>query len=762
MSRINALLGTAGFATSLALAGCFSNNTHKLDTDDSVEESSFEVSVDEPTDLEHDTHSGSGSDDTGTASATTATSSETHETAASTESSDSERADSSSSTQDPQPQDTGSASETQDTGHEPDCEPLASTGCGEDGSVHAFNSCGEDDGIVQECPVHSLCVELEHAVRQASCTCTHHWTGQDCEICPQNWDAFANCNSCAHRWTGSLCDVCPNHFTSSSNCSACQAGWAEGDCNTCVRYADATSTAASATGLSWATAFKLVRDAIDAAAQAISTGAVESCEVWVAGGTYYTFLTSANDTVTLRNGVDVYGGFRGDETSKASRNPKEVLTVLSGKRSSSSPMEERACHVLTATPSSEVIVDGLIISDGSASNRSCPEGSGGGAWVKNARVHFSDCAFMSNQASYGGALQSEGALAHITLQKSRVMNNNSSKDGAAVHVIDGASLIAKTSTFTGNATSMGGTGSGGAIFAGAGANLIVTDCVFERNATMTKGSAIAVRTSSSAQVERSTFVGHWAGPQGGTLAASDGAILNVQTSLFISNAAQGTAVIGAAYGSTIHFANCTVAKIVDSNAEPVFRSDNSDLGKGNLSLTNCIVWTPGNPLFTNASGATTTVAYTDTSDSLQSGAGNKAQIPLFAGQPLYSGYWKASSASIATYETVFTKADGEEAWTPGELEGAVIWFDTSNNSTAVVTKNTARSLTLAGSLTSSYAGKSYAIYDYALGAGSPCIDAGTTTGTTPLTDIEGTSFSDVPGIGVAGVKHDMGAYEFVP
>ena len=61
-----------------------------------------------------------------------------------------------------------------------------------------------------------------------------------------------------------------------------------------VWYVDDSNTGGPWDGLSWATAFQLIQDGVDAA----SSGD----EVWVVGATY-------EESVTLVSGVSVYGGF---------------------------------------------------------------------------------------------------------------------------------------------------------------------------------------------------------------------------------------------------------------------------------------------------------------------------------------------------------------------------------------------------------------------------------------------------------------------
>ena len=90
-------------------------------------------------------------------------------------------------------------------------------------------------------------------------------------------------------------------------------------------FVDGSATGAN-DGTSWANAFTRLDSALTAA---------KSCpqltEVWVADGTY-TPTSTANRFLTfdLTNGLGVFGGFAGGETSRAQANPTANPTILSG------------------------------------------------------------------------------------------------------------------------------------------------------------------------------------------------------------------------------------------------------------------------------------------------------------------------------------------------------------------------------------------------------------------------------------------------
>lgn len=78
-------------------------------------------------------------------------------------------------------------------------------------------------------------------------------------------------------------------------------------------------------GHSWDTSFKTVQEGVNAA--------VTGDEVWVAKGTYF-------ENITLKDGIALYGGFTGFETSRNQRDFKTNETILDGNETPESQMDE--------------------------------------------------------------------------------------------------------------------------------------------------------------------------------------------------------------------------------------------------------------------------------------------------------------------------------------------------------------------------------------------------------------------------------------
>ena len=185
-------------------------------------------------------------------------------------------------------------------------------------------------------------------------------------------------------------------------------------------YVDASATGAN-DGTSWADAYTSLQDALAAAAYGV--------DIWIAGGTYYpdegagVTADQPGESFVLKDGVSIYGGFNGTESSLEERNLEaNPPTVLSGDIDQNdldpdgdgvigldSLRGENSYHVLWAEKvSSATITDGVTVTAGDA-RVGFPNNVGGGLYCASSGSNRSFVApdtakhnFVGNQAHATG------------------------------------------------------------------------------------------------------------------------------------------------------------------------------------------------------------------------------------------------------------------------------------------------------------------------------------------------------------------------
>src|ERR1700693_3928241 len=83
-----------------------------------------------------------------------------------------------------------------------------------------------------------------------------------------------------------------------------------------------SSAPAGGNGSSWSSAFQSVQNAVHAARP--------GTQIWLAAGTYHDSVVSNNSNLQMQDGVSLYGGFAGTETSLSQRNWTQHPTILQG------------------------------------------------------------------------------------------------------------------------------------------------------------------------------------------------------------------------------------------------------------------------------------------------------------------------------------------------------------------------------------------------------------------------------------------------
>ena len=202
------------------------------------------------------------------------------------------------------------------------------------------------------------------------------------------------------------------------------------------------NTAATGTndGSSWQNAFKDLQDALQIAKKPDA--------IWIAKGTY--FPTKTNDrsiSYDMKNGVSIYGGFEGNETSAAKRDFEKNKTILSGNIGNATDSLDNSYRLVNAIDIQDVTyLDGVEIAYGNAnlsSNIALPTNkglSGAGLYVTTtvsliaSKLEVTNCKIYNNFSKYyGGGIFfdcSKPDKMYINVKKCKFYNNIASGGGA--------------------------------------------------------------------------------------------------------------------------------------------------------------------------------------------------------------------------------------------------------------------------------------------------------------------------------------------
>ncbi|MGE0478890.1 MAG: immunoglobulin domain-containing protein [Phycisphaerae bacterium] len=413
-------------------------------------------------------------------------------------------------------------------------------------------------------------------------------------------------------------------------------------------------------GASWANAMTDLNSAL-----AVASLCPGVSEVWVAAGVYKP--TPGSDraaTIQLRSGVAILGGFAGNESLPAQRNPLVNLTVLSGDLAGDDAgltnNGENSYQVVTGSgTNATAVLDGFVIRGGNANlnpGGGDPRSNGGGLFVNDGGPTIANCVFEYNAAANsgggaallastgttltgcsfrdnaatatgGGGLFVSGGTATVT---ACAFNNNTSGERGGAAKIDGnATITVGDCSFSANAApSTNAVNGGGAIYTGAG-NVRIVRGTFLVNTSGSDGGAIRSGGGGSVLVLSSSFAGNTSTDDGGGVYADGSTNLTVANGVFSGNRATGTGGVGGgltAAGAVLTLVNSTFSGNSAGQAGGGVRTSGSTV----KNIRNCAMWGNTAPGGTQISTANTapTVTYSVVQGGF-TGTGNANVNPLF-------------------------------------------------------------------------------------------------------------------------------------
>lgn len=495
-------------------------------------------------------------------------------------------------------------------------------------------------------------------------------------------------------------------------------------------FVDKASSSSTENGTQWATAFKTVQAAIDAA----SAGD----EIWVAAATYDETRADSTGALLLKAGVALYGGFTGAEASRDARDWSAHATIISGTAARSG---SAAYHVVLGAD--DAVLDGFTITGGCASD-AADEAKGGGMYNRFASPVVAHCLFDGNQAAVAGG----GIHNH---QSSPVFHQCTIRNNTAP---TGAGMCNQTSfpsvlncTFSTNTA----TGSGGAVSNHGACTLLFQGCTIAGNAAA-DGAGIENTDACTPTYIRCTFDGNIASNEGGAMANRFGATVKAAYCVFANNQAlEGAAVSDNTCVST--YSDCTFtlntatagaggALLLTDTWPEVVRSVfkvNTAVYGGAICALNTPAVFQNNVFWANtASNGSGGALYLDGAVTILL-ANSSFSVNSASNGGTGGAVYLTSAVSGTFYNDIFY---GDS---PGEVSGAaptIIYSDVQGGFTGT------------GNIQTDPSFRDAATGDLAILSASLCIDKGSSANA-PACDILGT-----PRPQPTGGTYDMGAYEY--
>ena len=389
-------------------------------------------------------------------------------------------------------------------------------------------------------------------------------------------------------------------------------------------------------GSSWA----LALDDLSSALAGAALPAVQ--QVWVAEGRYLPSASDPNASFVLPDGVPVYGGFAGTETSLDQRVPALHPTILDGDLNGDDQpdcvgYDDNSEHVVRDSGGASTYLDGFTVRGGRGNlgagmsltaeevtlarvilEENCSPGMtiGGGAYVRADRVELASCVVQDNlggagaglflrapqhvlvtgcrferqEGDLGGGLNIEGVSVGEVVVLDSVFQDATVTNGGGVR-LEGSyvSFRVQRCTFEGNRATSGG---GIAVYSLAPGPVFVSDCAFLDNTANTGGGLYlyAVEIPLLAEISRCSFQDNHACSGGGIFTYSGP--ITVTDCEFRSNHLKTSCGVGQGGGALR--AEGRRASIVARNSI-LSRSNNSLVYalEGRVELDLCSLWNGG-------------------------------------------------------------------------------------------------------------------------------------------------------------------------
>ncbi|MFT4696676.1 MAG: putative outer membrane repeat protein [Urechidicola sp.] len=360
-------------------------------------------------------------------------------------------------------------------------------------------------------------------------------------------------------------------------------------------------------GTNWENAFFDLQDAL--------TIADSSTVILVAQGTY--FPTNGDDrtqSFTVSDGVQLYGGFLGNEINISDRNIIENPTILSGDIGNTEDKSDNSYHVLYAIGvDSTTIIDGFFIENGNAnfSPLSNINARGGGLLINSdtqnpkANPIIQNCIFTNNYAGFGGGIYCKSIMDNPSLQflENCVFENNiADRNGGGLYKEGGGEnhkTIFNNCLFTKKSSIRGG----GIYFGDISGSYEIKNCTFFKDSSGFEGGGLLI-TPSTIPLElkfiNSNFIENKSGSGGGFSIVytglnpnpSDSLICYIDSCVFdkniaVSNAGGGIYIGNSGIKDNFFINRTTFSNNISFNLGGGISYENSESGDNSTTLQKC-------------------------------------------------------------------------------------------------------------------------------------------------------------------------------
>ena len=474
-------------------------------------------------------------------------------------------------------------------------------------------------------------------------------------------------------------------------------------------------------GSSWTDAYNHLQDALGAASS--------SDEIWVAEGTYKPDTDDPDNReiyFNLVDGVDLYGGFNGTETSKNERDWATYETILSGDINEPNDADDNSYHVVVG--SDNATLDGFTVTKGNADVTAYndPNGKGGGIYCWGTSPTISNCIITENYAddAGGGMYNDNGSSSTVT---NCTFSNNSTEVtcGLGAGMSNGCwgcrdesprnAPTVTNCTFANNGGSDVGSG-----MCNYRSDTTVTNCTFVGNGPSIWGGGIgngyicAPEYASNTTITNCTFINNYGC---GGLANYDDCETTVTNCIFIGNKS------GMAGGMlnwdmpTTKVTNCTFVGNLGLLGGAMY-----NYAIDSVTITNSILWGNiatylGNEIY-NDGGSDPNISYCDIKDCGGSGGGWDPNLGIDDGgnidaDPCFVNIFDFSDKTIAAGTTTTIKVTDAGLY---EVDDVIEYENDGVARTVTDVNITTDIITFANDALSSNSALHRSVYNWGIGA----------------------------------------------